>query len=92
MTDTNTPKPPRRRVKTTIKIQADSWEDMRGALRCIQTDLAISGGSFSNSVAEGYSFGWIITSDEDETITHESWAEENDLYCIALTAAGTDSQ
>lgn len=70
-------KPPRRRIVAKIEIEADSWRDLRGALRQLETDMVVNGGVLRNVVSGGYSSGWIVTADEDESITHETW--ERDL-------------
>lgn len=79
---------PRRRVEVSIKIEADSWDDLRRAIRCIETDLARDGQLSRSSVSGSYSFGWIIESNEREDITHDSWAEANERYCAAIAKAG----
>lgn len=83
---------PRRRIEATIKIGADSWRDLQGALRCLETEVATDGRLSKWSVSGGFSFGWTVESSEDETITHDSWADANKAYCEALreTRDGVD--
>lgn len=70
-------KPPRRRVVVNLKIGTDDWQEIRHALRTIETEIALYGELSRNSVSGGVSSGWILTSDEDKTITHETYAAEN---------------
>lgn len=74
------PKTPRRRVVADIKIQADSWEELQHHLNGLATDIAMYGCLSSNSISGGCSSGHIITTNEDPSITHESWAEDNQAY------------
>ena len=71
---------PRRRVIVCAKIEGDSWDDIDRAFYQLRTEIAMSGCLSKSSVSGGYNSGWIITSDEDDTITHESWAADLNAY------------
>lgn len=77
-------KTPRRRIEASIRISADSWDDLRRELNHLATEIASHGMLSKWSVSGGYSTGHIIETSEDETITHDSWAEENEAYCRSL--------
>lgn len=74
----------RRRIVVDLKIGADSWDDIRGLFRHLETELAMHGRLSKSCVSGGYTSGYILTSDEDESITHDSWAAANEAYCRAL--------
>lgn len=78
---------PRRRVEATISISADSWDDLRRELNHLATEVARHGSLSKWSVSGGYSTGHIIETSEDETVTHDSWAEANEAYCRALQSS-----
>jgi len=71
---------PRRRIEATIRISADSWSDMAGALHCLETEIARTGSLSTSSVSGGYSHGWIVETSEDETITHDTWVYSLNAY------------
>lgn len=75
---------PRRRIMVEIKIDADSWRDVRAAFRSFEADIVMHGKLSTNCISGGYSSGWILASSEDETITHESWEAELDAYLASL--------
>ncbi|SLJ86874.1 hypothetical protein SAMN06295987_101397 [Novosphingobium mathurense] len=79
-------KAPRRRIVLNLEAGADSWEDLRDLLRRLETELAMRGSLPPSMVSGGYSSGFILTADEDESITRESWAKENEAYCARLKA------
>lgn len=92
MTDT---KKPRRRIVADIKIEADSWDALEGHLRSLLTDMVIHERLPVSSISGGYSSGHIISVDEDETITHESWEVELEAFIKRLDeerTAQADSQ
>ena len=76
---------PRRRVVLELSVGGDSWQDIQFALKSLQTEIAMSGSLSTSCVSGGYSSGWNFTSSEDESITHDSWAEANERYCALLT-------
>lgn len=82
---------PRRRIEATLRISADSWRDLQGALRCLETEIAQSGRLSASSVSGGYSFGWIVETSEDESITHDSWAAELHEYLDHLRQSEKDN-
>lgn len=72
---------PRRRIVVKIEIEADTWRDLRAAFRQLETSMVTNReGKLHNHVSGGYSSGWIVAADEDDSITHESWAENLDAY------------
>ncbi len=75
---------PRRRVVIKLEIGADTWEDAQYALNSLANDIAMRRSLPPWSVSGGYSVGWTLSSSEDETITHDSWAEANEAYCAHL--------
>lgn len=79
-------KAPRRRIVLNLDAGADSWEDLRDLLRRLETELATRGTLPPSMVSGGYSSGFILVVDEDESITRESWTKENDAYCARLKA------
>lgn len=72
------PKLPRRRFWLKLKVEADTLDDLIGFLRGFETELYM--GKVSNGVTGGYSAGAVYNFNEDDTITHESWAEANEAY------------
>jgi hypothetical protein len=67
---------PRRRVRITIKLQADSWVDAGEELESIGYRLSCAGYNNEKCLSVtvgGASAGYTIDADEDETITHESY-------------------
>jgi hypothetical protein len=76
---------PRRRIELKLTIGADNWDALRGALKSIQTKIAISGSLSTSSVSGGYDSGWIYECSERSEITHESWAEDLNAYLAALS-------
>ena len=79
---------PRRRVVVKLQIGADSWEELRGIFRGLETRLVVDGRLSATCISGGYSSGYIMESNEDESITHDSWAEANEAYCASLKAQG----
>jgi hypothetical protein len=77
---------PRRRIVVNLRIGADSWDELRGTFRELETQIAMYGKLSSNAVSGGYSSGYILDSNEDESITHDSWFEANEAYCNTLRA------
>lgn len=73
-------KPPRRRIAAKIEIEADSWRELRVALRQLETKMVEDGGKLRSHVSGGYSSGWIVTANEDESITHETWERDLDAH------------
>lgn len=73
-------KPPRRRIAAKIEIEADSWRELRVALRQLETKMVEDGGKLHSHVSGGYSSGWIVTANEDESITHETWERDLDAH------------
>lgn len=73
-------KKPRRRIEATLRISADSWDDLAHALHQLRTEIAVDGCLSKSSVSGGYASGWIVETSEDESITHESWAASLDTY------------
>lgn len=74
---------PRRRVKVTIELQADSWRAAEDELEGIGYRLAVARHHNEKRLSVtvgGVSAGYTIDADEDETITHES-------YIVALQEA-----
>lgn len=71
---------PRRRIEATLRISADSWDDLARALHQLRTEIATDGCLSKSSVSGGYASGWIVETSEDESITHESWAASLDTY------------
>lgn len=67
---------PRRRVKITIRLQADSWVAAGEELENIGYRIAVAGHNNEKCLdvtAGGVSAGYTIDADEDEAITHESY-------------------
>lgn len=71
---------PRRRVVVDIKLEGDDWDEIQRALHQLRTEIAMSGSLSTSSVSGGYGSGWIVTSNEDDSITHDSWAAALDAY------------
>lgn len=67
-------KAPRRRIVAHIKIEADSWDDLETHLSQLAMQIDAEGQLSPTSISGGYSSGHIITTSEDEYITHDSWA------------------
>lgn len=70
---------PRRRIEIDLKIGADDWRELRGILRHLETEIAMHE-RLSNTVSGGYGSGFVMSVDEDESITHDSWAAELERY------------
>lgn len=69
---------PRRRIKVTINLQADSWKEAAHTLDEIQFSFLEAHEKnlpFITSVSGGSRSGWTIDGNQDETITHESYFE-----------------
>jgi hypothetical protein len=79
--------PPRRRVVCNLKIQADSIKDLTSALRCLETDIYTG---TRNCVSGGYSSGYILEIDEDESITHDSWFETLEAHLESVKENATE--
>lgn len=73
---------PRRRIEVTLKLSADSWQEVSWALRELSTDCAIRP-KHGTSVSGGVGRGYIWSADEDDAITHESWYAELENYLNA---------
>lgn len=76
-------KAPRRRIVAHIKIEADSWDDLETHLSQLAMQIDVEGQLPPTSISGGYSSGHIITTSEDETITHDSWAADLEAYLKA---------
>lgn len=72
------PPVPRRAYELELKVGADSLDDLIGYLRTLETELHM--GMISNGVSGGYSAGAVYSLSVDESITHDSWAAENQRY------------
>lgn len=72
--------PPRRRIEMHIRISADNWDEAWASVEQIATDQLVEPHAVVrgrvNSVSGGPTRGWTIVADEDEAITHDSWAAE----------------
>jgi len=79
-------KKPRRRVLFEATIEADSWRDLKHHLIHLATEIAADGRLSASSVSGGYSTGHIISTHEDESITHESWAADLEEHLAAEQA------
>jgi len=69
---------PRRRVRLTLDLGADSWNDLASALLgiAIRIDEAIERKEERVNIVSGSpSSGFLLHVDEDETITHESFGD-----------------
>jgi hypothetical protein len=75
---------PRRRIELKLTISADNWDALRGALKSIQREIAISGSLSTSSVSGGYHYGWIYECSERPEITHKSFSEDLKVYLAAL--------
>jgi hypothetical protein len=65
---------PRRSHVVTIKIGADTWDDILTALRTILTDQELNG-PYPTVASGGSSFGYVWEHDHDPGITHDSYFE-----------------
>lgn len=83
---------PRRRVVMVAKLEADSWDDLHGALNSLSTEIAMHGRLSASSVSGGYSGGHIIVTSEDGDITHDSWAVELNRYLESMAEAEAKQQ
>lgn len=81
---------PRRRIVMKATIEADSWDDLRGHIRDVLTQLHMDGRLSRCSVSGGYASGHIIEIDEDPEISHDSWFAEIGRYVAELGALETD--
>jgi len=77
---------PRRRVVVKLQIGADSWDELRGIFRELETRLVVDGRLSATCISGGYSSGYIMESDEDESITHDSWTEAGKMAAKAIEA------
>lgn len=75
---------PRRRVEINLRIGADSWDEVRKVFHQLETELAMKQQFSSTIVSGGYASGYILCSNEDEAVTHDSWFEQNELYLNSL--------
>lgn len=66
------------------KIEADSWDDLKGELRHLETEIARYSKLPTSSISGGYSKGHIIVTSEDGSIDHDSWSLELNAYLEAL--------
>ena len=76
----------RRAYVLDLKVQADTLKDLIDYLRSFETELYM--GKITRGVSGGYSSGAIYGVDVDETITHDGWAEANQLYVDWLRESG----
>lgn len=63
---------PRRRLEFELHIGADNMEELKAALRDIETQAAI-GELSASCVSGGVGSGWRYSLSEDKSITHESY-------------------
>jgi hypothetical protein len=80
---------PRRRIELKLTIGADNWDALRGALKSIQTEVAIHGRLSTSGVSGGYDSGWVYECSERPEITHDSWAADLNNY---LACSSTDDR
>lgn len=66
---------PRRRVMMTLKLGADSRDDMIRALEQMAFEMR-QGYLLGETTSGGYSSGYSLKVTEDSTITHDSYMEE----------------
>lgn len=76
----------RRRVEFSLKGGADSWQDLAATLRSIAFDLD-QGQMRGRAASGGYSAGYSWSADEDESVTHESFAAALEEFLDAQRAA-----
>lgn len=75
------PKQPHRRIVMRAKFEADTWDDLYGHLHSLVTEMAVNGRKLSKqTISGGYSTSHIIVISEDETMTHDQWARDLDVY------------
>lgn len=75
---------PRRRIVMRLDVGADDWESLSSTLDHLSRECLREGGLSKSVVSGGYSAGFIMTCDIDETITHDTWADANNKYCEEL--------
>lgn len=80
MKEVDTTDAPRRRVRFNLRLQADSWDDVSKALLDLSTEVALGNWRGPNGASGGPGAGYTIESDEDETVTHDSYFEALNEY------------
>lgn len=73
-----TMKKPRRAYKLTLELNADKLKDLLNSLEHIIFTIDVY--DTRNSVSGGYSSGYILDIDIDETITHDKYMEDVRQY------------
>lgn len=74
---------PRRRIKITLTLGADSWDEAVRALHGIEHRLAEAQDREEPKIAVtsgGYGSGYHLEADEDPTIDHDSYFEAVEAY------------
>ncbi len=75
---------PRRRVVLDLKMEADSWADLQSGLEGLVHSLNRHGELSAACVSGGSSSGHYFTTNEDKSITHESWRVALDAHLERL--------
>jgi len=70
-------KKPKRRVEMSLKVNADSIDELVSYLRNFAFEVSTG---TRTGVSGGHSTGAVYQIVEDESITHESWAVELEKY------------
>lgn len=65
---------PRRRLRLQLDIEADSMDELVSALE--QIGHRAERGDLTKGFSAGYNSSYSYELNEDESITHESWAED----------------
>lgn len=63
---------PKRSHVVTLKIGADTWEDIMTALQAVMHDQGTDG-PFPTTISGGSTFGYVWEYDHDPDITHDSY-------------------
>ena len=74
---------PKRKVQLTVKIGADSWDDVVSELYAI-TNRIEREGPVSNLCSGGYSGSHIVIGSENPNQTGDKYRKENEEYCNYL--------
>lgn len=75
---------PRRAIEITLKLGADDWNAVRGAINHLAYQVAADG-TLGNQVSGGYSSGWTLDVSE-APITHDEWEAALNAYLAELDA------
>lgn len=76
--------PERRRVRMVLDLHADDWDELTAALDGVQVRIAeakMRGEATVGITSGGYSSGFRLDIDEDESVTGDSYRAALKAYC-----------